>query len=89
MLDRLGRQVGDFGNVSDSLLLSVTRWSEVLHYSMPMMAKVLTKVKKDEVLTFCTQIINVVNILQHKWGDKAQCDVICKKRSHQASLGFT
>lgn len=46
MLDTLGCKVGDFGNVSIALL-SMTRWSEVFLYSMPMMAKVHTKVKKD------------------------------------------
>lgn len=46
--------VGDFGNVSAAVLLSVTRWSEVLLFSMPVMAKVHTNVSKDSLLTFCT-----------------------------------
>lgn len=48
ILDTLGRQVGDFGNVSVALLLSVTRRSKVFSCSLPMMAKPAhTKVKVD------------------------------------------
>lgn len=43
MLDMLGRQVGDLENASDD----ATRWSEILHYSMPMMANIHTQGKKD------------------------------------------